>query len=426
MQLSCIIEKDLSTTTTIQVILSIHTIIYMKMNIFNKIAAFVLISFVLLVPGAYCQELPFEEGEPEISTSTPSGNVVDTYYKAKILRVIEEGTIDVEGKPQEYQKFELLITNGDKKGQHIFIDHGLDFVIGKFKKYKEGQQVVVAHPPETAGALKNFYYIIDDYRIPSLFYVAIVFFILAIYFGRKRGVTSILGMIFSVFIIFSYVIPNIIKGSDPFLTCIAGGVVIVLISLYLSHGINRRTTIALVSTLLALGLAILIDVSFVYIAKLSGTGTEESFFLLFDNYNINLRGLLLGGIIIGVLGVLDDVTTSQSAAVEEIHTANPALGFKELYQKGLSVGREHIASLINTLVLAYVGASFPLLLLFNTQKYQPLWVTINSDFLAEEIVRTLVGSSTLVIAVPLTTALSAYFHARRKIKKIDSIEKLAS
>ena len=129
--------------------------------------------------------------------------------------------------------------------------------------------------------------------------------------------------------------------------------------------------------------------------------------------NINLRGLLLGGIIIGVLGILDDITTAQAAATEEIFKANRRLGFSELYSRAFSVGREHITSLVNTLVLAYAGASLPLFLLF-TLHIQPWWVTLNSETIAEEIVRTLVGSMTLTLAVPITTGLAAYYYTKTK------------
>jgi uncharacterized membrane protein len=131
---------------------------------------------------------------------------------------------------------------------------------------------------------------------------------------------------------------------------------------------------------------------------------------------VNLRGLLLGGIIIGCLGVLDDITTAQTAAIDEIGKANPKMTFKELHRAGISVGREHIASLINTLALAYVGASLPLLLLFTVQEESPFWVVLNSEFLAEEIIRTLVGSSTLLFAVPITTWLAAYFFRNDRTK----------
>ena len=129
---------------------------------------------------------------------------------------------------------------------------------------------------------------------------------------------------------------------------------------------------------------------------------------------VNLRGLLLGGIIIGALGVLDDITTAQTAAIDEISKANPRLGFRELYRSGTSIGREHIASLINTLALAYAGASLPILLLFSINEEMPMWTILNSEFMAEEIVRTLVGSSALLLAVPISTYLAARAFAHGK------------
>ena len=148
--------------------------------------------------------------------------------------------------------------------------------------------------------------------------------------------------------------------------------------------------------------------TFVYLGKLFGMGTEESIFIQSGVLQeVNLRGLLLGGIIIGALGVLDDITTAQTAAIDELSKANHKLGFAELYKAGTSIGREHIASLINTLALAYVGASLPILLLVSLNEDMPWWVMVNSEFIAEEIVRTLVGSSTLLLAVPISTWLAA-------------------
>jgi len=207
--------------------------------------------------------------------------------------------------------------------------------------------------------------------------------------------------------------PAILKGYDPLLVAVLGCLAITFVSLYLSHGFNKRISIAVLSTALTLGVAYILDLAFVNFAGLSGTGTEEAFYLQFAAQTINMRGLLLAGILLGVMGVLDDITTAQSAAVDELHQANPALSFIELYKRGLSVGREHIASLINTLVLAYVGVSFPLILLFTLNKPQPLWLTLNSNFIAEEVVRTLVGSSALIIAVPVTTFFAAYFFSRK-------------
>lgn len=338
----------------------------------------------------------------------------DTYYRAKVIKILADGQEEVDGQMQEHQKLELEILNGDEKDKKITIDHGGSFAITNYQKVTEGETVILAHPPRTPGAIRDVYYIVDKYRLPSLGWLALIFFTLAIYFGGRRGLTAMFGLVFSILIIFYFIIPQILNGADPLKICVLGSVAIVLVSLYLSHGFNKRTSIALVSTLLALALAVGIDLIFVHFAKLSGAGTEEAFYLQFDTFAINLRGVLLGGIILGVLGVLDDVTTGQAAAVEEIHLANTGLKFRELYASGLSVGKEHIASLINTLVLAYVGASFPLLLLYNSQKLHPFWMIVNSNFMAEEIVRTLVGSAVLVVAVPLTTFLAAAFYSNKK------------
>ena len=158
----------------------------------------------------------------------------------------------------------------------------------------------------------------------------------------------------------------------------------------------------------------------VRLASIFGMGTEESVLLQFGPLeNIDLRGLLLGGIVIGALGVLDDITTAQTAVVDELRRANPRMTFRQLYAAGISVGREHIASLINTLALAYVGASLPLLMLFTINDAMPLWVTLNSEFIAEEIVRTLVGSSALLIAVPISTWCAAQAFAQDIVQPSD-------
>jgi uncharacterized membrane protein len=149
---------------------------------------------------------------------------------------------------------------------------------------------------------------------------------------------------------------------------------------------------------------------YVILAKLTGLGTEEAAFLQFgETATINLRGLLLGGMMLGALGVLDDITISQVSTVFEIKRANNQLPFSELYQRGMRVGRDHVASLVNTLVLAYAGANLPLLILFTISSETPAWVHTNNELIAEEVVRTIVGSLGLVLAVPLTTALAAYW-----------------
>lgn len=358
----------------------------------------------------------------EVNVPT-SVELSDSYYRAKVIQIIETGEKQYEeGEVLKYQTIELEIVNGNEKGKHIIIDHGATFVVSESQMVKEGEQVILAKTPAAAGG-REVYYITDKYRVKNLAILALVFFVLAVYFGRKRGFTSIIGLVFTVLILFYYIIPGIAKGGNPFWVCIVGAVAILLSSFYLSHGFNRRTSIALLSSFISLAAAVIINIIFVSVAKLAGNGTEEVFYLQFGEAAIDLRGLLLGGIIIGVLGVLDDVTTSQTAAIDEVSCANPNLTFAQLYASGMSIGREHIASLINTLVLAYAGVSLPLLLLYSMQKTQPVWLMLNSAFVAEEVVRTLVGSTALVLAVPLTSILAAWFCSRKK-KRISSEDML--
>ncbi len=359
-------------------------------------------------------------GLPELALGANS-EIVDIiatndYYRAKVVKILEEADKEIDGQNINYQKLEVKILGGAEKGRTIIIENGSDFVIQNLQNFKVGDKIVINKlAVGEGGNEKNIHLIIDRYRLPALICLALVFLIVTTYFGRKRGLYSVVGMIFSVLIIFYYIIPRILDGADPFFTCIKGSILIILISLYLSHGFNKRTTIALFSSLVALGLAIIIDLIFVHFAKLSGGGSEEALYLVTDNHNLNLTGLLLGSIIIGVLGILDDVTTAQAATIDELHHANPELPFHELYRRGLSVGREHISSMVNTLLLAYAGISLPLIMFYSSkQNLLPSWLIINGNVIAEEIARTLVGSIVLVMAIPLTTMLATYIYSRKK------------
>lgn len=279
------------------------------------------------------------------------------------------------------------------------------------QKVRLGEKVVVSVTPRVDGT--NMYAIVDSYRIPTLILVFMIFVGLLIVFAGWSGVASLIGLSFTMAILGAFVVPQILEGRNPLLISVIGSFIIAILSLYLSHGVTKRISIALAGTLITITLAIGLAYLFVRLAHLNGAGTEEAFFLgLSGTGGLNLQGLLLGGIVIGTLGVLDDITTSQAAVVEQLHLANPRLTVKELYQRGFAVGREHIIALVNTLALAYVGAALPLMLLFVVNS-SPLWVTFNSQMVAEELVRTLVGSSALILAVPITTYLAARFFSKQ-------------
>jgi len=252
-------------------------------------------------------------------------------------------------------------------------------------------------------------YIISDYsRTRPLIILTTIFVVVTLLVTRLWGVKSFLALLFSFYLIFQMLLPQIMAGQDPVTVAIITSIFIIPITFYLSHGINRKTNAAIIGTILALIVTGVLATIFVDLAHLSGLASEEAGFLFaFMGDTINVRGLLLAGIIIGTLGVLDDVTVSQSAVVSELALTDDKLTVKELITRAMRVGHDHISSMINTLVLVYTGASLPLLLLFldSSQSFSSV---INHELIAEEIVRTLVGSIGLILAVPLTTIIAAY------------------
>ncbi|HVW66665.1 MAG TPA: YibE/F family protein [Candidatus Peribacteraceae bacterium] len=328
----------------------------------------------------------------------------DDFLQAKVLQ-IESETKQDDGTTVEH--VQLQAVGGPHVGEEFSLDNTI--IPGEGGTVMNpGETVVVERLQKSDGSIE--YQFKEKYRLPQIGWLVFFFLLLAFIIGGKRGFTSILGLAVSILILLWFVIPRIIAGGDPFFVSLFGAILIACTSLYLAHGFNKRTSIAFLSTIATLVLATLIDLLFVFGAKLFGMGSEESLYLQSGSLqNIDLRGLLLGGIIIGCLGVLDDITTAQTATIAEISKANPMLTAKELRVAGRAVGREHIASLINTLALAYIGASMPLFLLLETTTDFPLWVTLNGEIIAEEVIRTLVGSATLLVAVPVSTWLAAYF-----------------
>lgn len=305
------------------------------------------------------------------------------------------------------QALRVRIDVGKEKGADVNVNYLNTYSKSNEQVFAKGDSLVIVKSADETDAQ---YYIVDRYRLPALAIILAVFFLLIFIFAGKRGITSFLGLGFTILVLALYIVPKIAHGGNPFIVSFIGAVMIAFVSLYLAHGFNKRTTIAVIATLITIALALVASSLAVYISALSGIGSEDAVYIQSSGLgDISLRGLFLGGIIIGLLGVLDDVTTAQSATVDELKKANPLFGVKELYTRGISVGREHITSLVNTLVLAYAGTSMPLILSLSLN-IQPFWVTLNSEFLAEEIIRTLVGSIMLVIAVPLSTILAAYLY----------------
>lgn len=235
--------------------------------------------------------------------------------------------------------------------------------------------------------------------------LALLFAVAVVALGRLRGLAALAGLAISLFILLEFIIPAIISGRDAVLVALVGGGAITLVALYLAHGFNPLTHVAALGAFAALALTTVLSWLSVELAQFSGLVEDEAFYLI-GIPGVDLRGLLLAGIVLGSLGALDDVTVTQASAVWEVRNANPGLGAADLFTSGLRVGRDHIASTVNTLLLAYAGASMPLLILFALSQ-QPLAIVANSEVVAIEIARTLIGSIGLVAAVPATTWLGA-------------------
>lgn len=317
--------------------------------------------------------------------------------------------------PNQCQRVELLITAGSLAGQTIVVEEGRLPIASKAGvSYQRGDRVYLDwnHGPDQPDT----FYITDFIRTDSLQVLVIVFLVLSVVLGGWRGLTSLIGLGISLLVVLYFILPRIVAGDDPVLISIVGAVVIMVVTLYLSHGLNRKTTAAIAGTTISLVITGLLAWFAVDLTRLSGFGSEEAIYVqIAAGGAINLRGLLLGSIIIGALGVLDDITIGQAAAAFELHNVNPALTWRRLFGHTINIGRDHIAATVNTLVLAYAGASLPLLILFVSGD-EPWSRVINREIVAEEVVRTLVGSIGLIAAVPITTLIASLLAARSPVR----------
>ena len=334
---------------------------------------------------------------------------------ARVVEVLEEGSLDLgDGMEHPYQRLLVHVESGSLEGEDVVVEEGVVNIINQERLFASGDRVYLER---VAGFDDDRFYISDPVRTSPLLLIAVLFAGLVVLVGRGRGLRSLVGTLFSLLVLFLFVFPQIVAGQDPVLVSIAGSVVLLAVSTYLIYGWNFKAHAAVVGMMLSLVLTGLLAWLFVGWTRLTGLGEEGGFLVSALGPGINLRGLVLGGIIIGSLGVLDDICVGQASAVFELVNANRDLGWRDLFRSSLNVGRDHIAAMVNTLLLAYVGASMPLMLAFMVYQ-EPIWRRINREPIAEEIVRTLVGSVGLVMAVPITgliASLMARWAARREV-----------
>ncbi|HSP04815.1 MAG TPA: YibE/F family protein [Acidimicrobiales bacterium] len=314
---------------------------------------------------------------------------------------IECAGTDFGGVPIVCEEIELDITSGANAGR-----------TGSFELYPQpgspsfdaGDRIVVNEYAVPEGGIS--YTFADYQRSRPMLLLLGIFVVAVIAMGRFQGLRALAGLVVSGIVLLAYAFPALLDGKPPLGIALVSSVIIAVAALYLSHGINDTTTVALLGTLAALGLTGLLAAVFTAAAQITGLASEDQIFLMVSAEGVDVRGLVLAGIVLGSLGVLDDVTVTQVSAVARLREANPGYGIAELYRSGVRIGRDHIASVVNTLVLAYAGAALPLLLFYSNIGIG-LSESVTSEIVAVEIIRTLVGSIGLVAAVPLTTGLAA-------------------
>jgi uncharacterized membrane protein len=386
----------------------------------SVLGALTLLGIVVLWPGNRSQ------------VDVGSLGVSDTSYAATVVRIEEfvcpgeeqldpdpdavPGAVDddedfFDGVPSLCVEMTFRLDDGPDEGQERTLEL---FDIGAQPELSVGDGIVV---PYLAQADEQFRYspLFERERGAPMLLLALIFAVLVVVQGRWRGLSALAGLVASIGVIVVFVLPALIQGSPPVPVAVVAASLIAFLALYLAHGVSPLTTVALLGTLASLLLVAAFSWVFTELTVLSGLSEETQFIRAFGG-DLDFTGLLLAGMILGALGALDDMTVTQASAVAELRSANPTYGFAELYRSGIRIGRDHVASTVNTLALAYAGASLPLLLVFVSSE-QTVGRVLTSEVVAAEIVRTLVGSIGLVASVPLTTALAARLVGGRRAQR---------
>lgn len=351
---------------------------------------------------------------PSISSGQELQQDLEGIVRAEVVEIVEESGEIVPG-TGVYARTQIIqakLLEGSREGFMVE-------AINDYSPLQAGDRVYLNYLIRTDGS--ELYSVHERDRTGTLLFFAVLFAGSIVLFGGWRGVRSLLALIGGFTILLFVMVPALLAGYSAIAVSILCGGVILAFVMFLTHGWNRRTMAAFFGTVGAIGATGLLAALAVSLADFTGLGSDEAVYLNLSTAGaLDLRGLLLGGIIIGVLGILDDVAVTQASAVEELRASNGGLSRRALFFRALSIGREHVGALVNTLALAYAGVSLPLLLLFS-QSEASLMLILNREFVAVEIIRTFVGSIGLVLAVPLTTALAVYFLHGRGVREEEGV-----
>lgn len=332
-------------------------------------------------------------------------------YQARVTQILESGNKVSDGQNYSFQKLELEIVDKDRQGQKVEISTDYN-LMSQNSNYKPGDKLMITLNRDFQTA--NDYFVISDViRTDALLWLTILFVLVIVLVTGWGGLRAIAAMLLSFVVIFKFLLPQIMAGRDPIMVSLLAALLILPATFIVSHGLNAKSLLGLAATFIGLTFGIFLAQFFVELTALSGFASEEAGFIQVEKAGlINVHALLLAGMMIGIFGILDDVAVSQVAVVEQLHDLKPELKAVSIFSKAMKVGQDHISSMINTLVLVYAGSSLSLLLLFYDSQRSFIEI-INQELVAEEIVRTLVGSISLILIAPLATFIAALYYSRQ-------------
>jgi uncharacterized membrane protein len=328
-----------------------------------------------------------------------------TFQKARVVMVQDPCPVDAHGDAAQSSRcgnLEVVLTTGPEKGTTQAV--GVPSAVST-SGLGAGDTVRLMRVPAQAGAPATYSF--DDVvRLKPLWLLGALFVLVVALVARVRGLLALVSLAFGGFVLFRFMLPALLSGSDGLAVSLVGSAAIMFVVLYLAHGPSIRTSAALAGTLLGVGITAAVGVVAVHAATLSGSGSEDTALLSAFAGSVSFRGLLTCALVIAGLGVLNDVTITQASSVWELREAGPELSRTSLFTSAMRIGRDHIASTIYTIVFAYAGSALAVLLLLSLYD-RPVLDLLSTESIAEEVVRTLASGIGLVLAVPVTTAIAA-------------------
>jgi uncharacterized membrane protein len=321
---------------------------------------------------------------------------------------------------EDCQKMMVRVLKGSLKGRVFNLDLSyLDFVQKSFYLDKGATFFATIEGFDEQNNPKIILGEVD--RTFSLFLLLAIFLGLVIVIGGKQGAFSILALILNFFVLIYIIATGVLSGFNSLILVVFGGIILLSFSMFITYGFNKKSLSAFLSSVSGLFITIILTLIFLPLSKMTGFASEEASFLAGIFTNISMRDVLFVGICVGILGILDDVTVNQSSLTFQLVSVKPKLSKSQIFFKSLAVGKDHMASMVNTLIIAYAGASFPLFLLLIKDTNASLMSILNMEVISEEILRMLIGSIGIIVTIPISAYIATVF-AKQVVKRKGEIK----